>query len=146
MTPREFGHEGNSRLFDPVLDPGRVFHAQVHAAGAIDRLARLAGSQDGQGTIPLGGRDKDDVHVFAPGKHAEAIDRRGAELDRHLMRSMRHLIANRSQLEPIGEHPQGWSMAMMPEITQPNQTHAKFHKSSGAIRSEEKHGRKRGWQ
>ena len=102
------------------LDPCRVFHAEIHAAGAIDRLARLAGSQDRQGAIPLRGQNKNDVHIFASGEHAEAIDRRGAKLDRHLMCSMRHLIANGPQFKPIGEHPQGRSMALMPEITQPD--------------------------
>ena len=120
ITPREFGHEGDSRLFDPVFDPCRVVHAEIHAAGTIDRLARLARSQDRQGAIPLRGQNKNDVHVFASGEHAETVDRRGAELGRHLVGSMRHLIANGPQLEPIGEHPQGRSMAMMPEITQPD--------------------------
>ena len=93
---------------------------EIHAAGAIDRLAGLAGRQDRQGAIPLRGQNKNDVHIFALGEHAETIDRRGAKLDRHLVGSMRHLIANGPQFKPIGKHPQGRSMAMMPEITQPN--------------------------
>ena len=103
-----------------LLDPDRVFNAEVHAAGAINRFARLACRQDRQGTIPLRGQNENDVHIFASGEDAEAIDRRGAKLDCHLLCSVGHLIANGPQLKTIGEHPQGRSMTLMPEITQPD--------------------------
>ena len=51
----------------------------------IDRLARLAGSQDRQGPVPLRSQNQNHVNVFAPRKHTEAVDRRGPKLDRHLM-------------------------------------------------------------
>jgi hypothetical protein len=68
----------------------------------------------------LRSQNENDVHIFTAGEDAETIDRRGPEFDSGLMCSMRHLIANGSQLIPVGEHSQGRSMALMPEITQPN--------------------------
>ena len=120
IAPREFGHEGNARLFDPVLDPCRVFDAQVHAARAVDGLPGLTSGQNRQGAIPLVGQDENGVDVLAAGEHAEAVDGRGAELAGHQVGAIRHLIENGPQLEPIREHPQGRSVAVLPEITQPD--------------------------
>jgi hypothetical protein len=68
----------------------------------------------------LGGQNENNIYVLASGKYTETVDRSSAKLGCHLMRAMRYLIADGSQLKPIGKHPQGRGMAMMPEITQPN--------------------------
>ena len=120
IAPGEFGHESHTRLFHPVFDADRVFYAEIHSARTIDRLASLTSRQDRQGAVPLVGQNKNGVHVFATGEYAETIDRRGAELIRHQVSAIRHLVANGPQFEPVGEHPQGRSMTLLPEITQPD--------------------------
>ena len=100
---------------------------QVHAGGAVDGLAGVAGRQDRQGPIPLRGEDQHGVHVFALGQGAEAVDGRGAELGGRLLGPMRHLVADRPHLEPIGQHPQGRGVPLMPDLAQADNTDAKLH-------------------
>jgi len=103
MPPRELGHEGHARRL----------HAALHIAGfggfdlqrrcAVNRLARLAGGENGEWTVPFRREDQHRVDILSGGQHAVAVDRGSAELARHLLRPLRNFSTNRAYFEPVGK-------------------------------------------
>ena len=100
---------------------------QVHAGGAVDRLARVAGRQDRQRPIPLQREDQHRVEVFAMGQHVITVHGGGVELGGRLLGPMGHLVADRPNLEPIGQHAQGRGVALLPHFSQADDADAEFH-------------------
>ena len=91
---------------------------ELQADGAVDGLARLAGRQDRQRPEPLGRKHHDGVDVFPLDQNVVAVDRLGMELGGRLLGPMPHRVADRPDLEPVGQCPQRGGVPQLPNISQ----------------------------
>ena len=127
LTPGELGHEGDARLFHAAFDRLGLVGVEVQGDGAIDGLAGLAGGQDGHGPEPLGGKHEHRVDVFPLDQDVVAVDGLGMEVGRRLFGPMAHGVADRPDLETIGQRPQGGGVPHLPKVAKADQADTKSH-------------------
>ena len=127
MAPGKLGHEGDARLLHPAFDRLGLAGVEFQADGAIDGLARLARRQDRQFPEPLGRKHQHGVDVFPLDEHVVAIDRVGMELGGRLLGPMPHRVADRPDLEPVGQRPQRRGVPRLPDIAQSDQASTEPH-------------------
>ena len=127
VAPGQLGHEGDARLLHPAFDRLGLVGVEFQADGAIDGLARLARRQDRQFPEPLGGKHEHGVDVFPLDEHVVAVDRVGMEVGGRLLGPMPDRVADRPDLEPVGQRPQRRGVPRLPEIAQSNQANTEPH-------------------
>ncbi len=103
QSPRELGHEGDACLFDALAEIAGLSRViDVEGCAAIDALAMIAGGENGEGSVPLGGEDHNDVDIVAAGECAEAIHLLGREISSGLLGEVGDLTADGANLEAVG--------------------------------------------
>ena len=127
VPPGKLGHKSDARLLDAALDGLRLLGVHFQADRAINCLPRLAGRQDRKRSEPLGRKHHDGVDVFALDQRVVAVHRFGLKLGCRQLGAMLHLIADRPDLEPVGQRPQCRGVPRLPSIPQADKTHAKSH-------------------
>jgi len=129
LAPRELGYKRHARRLDALFDPQGLVGFQIEPRGAVDGLARLARRQDRQRAVPLGRKHHHGVDVFAARQGVITVDRLRVKRHRGLFGPVIHLVADRADLEPVGQRPQRRGIAHLPEFSQTDQTDAKSHRT-----------------
>jgi hypothetical protein len=119
----EFGDEGHARLLDAIAQADGLGRIEVESGGAIDRLAGVAGGEDGERTVPLCGKHQHGVDVAARGKRAKAVDRGRIELFCDLLGAMSDLLADGADLEAVGEGAKRRPVAIFPRLAKAHQAY-----------------------
>ena len=128
----QFGHEGNARFLNPVAEEFGLRWIERERDRGVDRLAVVAGREDRRGSEPLVGEVENGVDIVAGGERSKAVDRRGAKFLRSPLRPVRNLLADATDLEPVGEHPEGRKVSALPLVAQTDNPDPEFHDAVGS--------------
>ncbi len=123
----EFGHEGDARGLNAATDFVGFVRFQVERCRAIDRLARVAGRENWQRTVPASREQEHRVNVVTRGECAEAIAGSSRPASGDIGGPVGNRIAERTHFEAIGQRAQGRGVAGFPRLTETDDTNAKFH-------------------
>ena len=115
------------RLLDAPPDSLGQLGLQRQTMSQVDRLPGIARRQDRKQAVPLRGKHQDRVDIGALCQGPESIDGAGPKLDGRPLGPMPHLVAHSADLESVGEGPKRRPMAMLPRLSQADQTDSKFH-------------------
>ena len=130
VPPGEFGHEGDASLVDTVAEQVGLRGVDGQGDRRVDRLAMVAGGQNGRDAVPLLGKAEQGIDVVPRGERPKAIHRDGTELHGRPLGPVRHLLANSPHLEAVGERSQGGQVPRLPVLAETDDPDAELHVAS----------------
>jgi hypothetical protein len=131
VSAGQLGEERDPGSLDTPAQHRGPFDIDFDRGGTVDGFPRLAGSENWQFAIPLGGEDAESVNVFPAGEFAEPVDRGGVDFPGGGFRPVGHWITDGPHFETVTERAECRRMPGIPSIAETDDTKAELHLNSG---------------